>query len=184
LFDERLCLKVIERNKGVFEKYFDGKVFKLVDTLLNDRNRWAHTSGIGMPKDQAYDILYRMACLIKEIDTNSENEILSIREEMFCASDKERPILANKENLINFLEANVWIPMWESKNITEEIRNKSEYTNKYMKEELRTASEVVGYFWSCINSHEGIIFCELLDEKKLPTFEKVRKKFMQLCYGK
>lgn len=90
---------------------------------------------------------------------------------------------ATKEELINFLEINVFIPTETNPEATVTIKRKINATRMRLNN-LVSAEKVRQYFWNAMATDNGIDSYNKISNIGAPTFEDVRLEFKRLCGDK
>lgn len=85
-----------------------------------------------------------------------------------------------KEQLIDFLERNVLIPVENHNEATDIIRKKIRGTRMRLNN-LQSAEKVEEFFWSAMASERGIDSYTRIKQIGGSTFEDVRAEFKALC---
>ena len=98
----------------------------------------------------------------------------------------DRKIITSKEQLINFLNHKVLVPILKDERktaIVKEAQRRSSLTQKLL-DNMNTPEEVSNFFWdNIINNPQGYESHKILKECGFVTFEDVRNEFNFLCYG-
>jgi hypothetical protein len=87
---------------------------------------------------------------------------------------------ATKEELINFLEREVLIPVETNPQADKIIKKKVNYTRIQLNKQL-SAEKVEQYFWSAMATDNGVDSYLKIKRIGGPTFEDVRVEFKRLC---
>ncbi len=90
---------------------------------------------------------------------------------------------STKEQLIDFLERKVLIPVETHQQATDIIRRKIRGTRMRLNN-LQSAEKVEEFFWSAMASERGIDSYTKIKEIGGSTFEDVRAEFKELCGSK
>jgi len=90
---------------------------------------------------------------------------------------------ATKEELINFLDENVLIPVETNPKATATIKKKVHGTRMRLNEQV-SAEKVEQFFWSALVTDRGIDSYKKIKGIDAPTFEDVREQFKKLCGSK
>ncbi len=88
--------------------------------------------------------------------------------------------MATKQELIQFLEDRVLLPVETHPQATQTIKLKVRYTRMRLNE-CTSAAIVEQYFWSAMATDNGIDSYERIKRIGAPTFEDVRFDFKRLC---
>lgn len=88
--------------------------------------------------------------------------------------------MATREELIQFLETNVLIPVENHPLADTKIRRKVHETRRRLNL-LRSAEKVEEFFWHSMSSDRGIDSYTRITRIGAPTFEDVRAGFKTLC---
>ena len=186
LFDELLCLKAILYNDNIFIKSLKREGMENIKKLNKIRNDWAHAPGKGISENDADDAFQIMIELIEIIDRSAIERLLSIKDQMHRYYYDDKIIIASKENLINFLNHKILMPVINDKretDIVKEAKRKAKHT-KQIFEKMNTSTEVVNFFWNnIVNNPRGLDSHRVFKECGFTTFEDVRSDFNYLCYG-
>jgi len=186
VLDEALCFKVIRYNNKIFIKEIGHNGMNLVNNLYAIRNAWAHTPGKGMTENDGDNALQIMIELMQLIDNDAIIRLYSIKDQMHKYYYSDKNVISTKENLINFLNDKILLPVINDGRdtlIVKEAKNRVYHTQEYF-ENMKTAEEVVDFFWdNIVNNPRGLESHKILKECGFTTFEDVRKEFNTLCYG-
>lgn len=87
---------------------------------------------------------------------------------------------ATKNELIDFLEDSVLIPVETNPLANNNIKKKVNYTRIRLNEQV-SAEKVEQYYWSAMSTDGGIDSYNKIKEIGSPTFEDVREDFKKLC---
>ena len=90
---------------------------------------------------------------------------------------------ATKEELIKFLEENVFIPAETNPDADVTIKRKINATRMRLNN-LDSAEKVRQYFWSAMGTYRGIHSYNKISSIGERTFEDVRDEFKKLCGDK
>jgi hypothetical protein len=89
-------------------------------------------------------------------------------------------MIVTKEQLIDFLEKNVLIPVENHHEATNIIKKKIRGTRMHLNN-LQSAEKVEEFFWSAMASERGIDRYTKIKQIGGSTFEDVRSEFKALC---
>lgn len=186
IFDELLCLKAILYNEDLFAKPLKKNGIEMMKMLNKIRNDWAHAPGRGINENEADDAFQVMIELMEIIDKNVIERLFSIKDQMHKYYYDDRKIITSKEQLINFLNHKVLVPILKDERktaIVKEAQRRSSLTQKLL-DNMNTPEEVSNFFWdNIINNPQGYESHKILKECGFVTFEDVRNEFNFLCYG-
>jgi hypothetical protein len=186
IFDELLSLKAILYNEDVFRRLLKKDGMDMIRNLNKIRNDWAHAPGKGMSESDADDAFQIMIELMGIIDKNTIDRLFSIKDQMHKYYYNDKKIIASKENLINFLDHRVLLPVINDIRdtiIVKEAKRKALHTKEIF-DSMKTSGEVANFFWNnIINNPRGYDSHKVLKECGFTTFEDVRSEFNFLCYG-
>jgi hypothetical protein len=191
--DELDCLQIMKKYHILFKTYIE---YKEITELIHIRNACIHLYSKKYKKsifEIADDTLRIIAFAMDKIDKEAKNTILSYRNEFYNQIKNERKIVATKNELIRFLEERVWEKSFYifdnvdtiDKEEKTELINSMKKSCAYIKNELKTSSDVVKWFNDSLCSFEGIqMYLRLKNiAPDIPTFEDVRIGFFSKCYG-
>jgi len=189
--DELDCLNIIKKKYSLFSKYIDRK---LLEDIIKSRHRCVHIFSNNKLFDNNFtnDILFKMACLMENIDKKAQETILSYRSHLNAEAVKANPVEASKETLVRFLKDRVWdetfkifekddkIDRTEKTKLIENMKG----TYKFINNEIDNSNDLLQWFNNQLCKPEGIYMYQKLKSYthlEIPTFEDVRKDFYDLC---
>lgn len=184
--DESLCLEVIKKNQGSFKEVLSKEDIDLVKDIKKIRNECAHIFLVGgyISSDFADNALTKMARLMQKLKEESiQIKLYSLRVQMHKQNIYNKPVIASRETIINFLNNEVLLKAKNDPRATEEILRKIDHTHEQLKNELPTNEDIVNWFNLLMNSPRGIHSYTHFKNAGLTTFEDVRERFYELCYG-
>jgi len=190
--DELDCLRIMKKYYILFKTYID---YEKITELIYIRNACIHLYSRYKKSifEFADDTLRIIAFAMDKIDKEAMNTILSYRNEFYKQNKNDRKIIATKNELIGFLEERVWEKTFNifdnvatiDKEEKIELINIMKKSCTYIKNDLKTSSDVVNWFNDSLCSFEGIqMYLRLKSiDPYIPTFEDVRIGFFSKCYG-
>jgi hypothetical protein len=184
--DESLCLEIIIKNKNIFREIFSNDELNLINELKTIRNKCAHIFLVGgvISSSFADNALTMMAKLMHKLnDTVIEQKLYSLRIQMRKNNLYNKPVVASKETIVNFLNEKVLLKAKNDPRATNEILRKIERTYEELEKELPTNEDIVNWFNLLMNSPRGINSYTHFKNAGLTTFEDIREEFYKLCYG-